>query len=121
MSPETRTTARGAERVAARLAARPLAAPAGVPTRAPVHPGRFLERQVLAPLAMSQSQAARVLGVSRRRMHELVNGQRAMSPDTAIRCALAFGLPASHWLDLQSRYDSFHAWKQMRRGVAAAR
>jgi addiction module HigA family antidote len=93
--------------------------PAGVPTRTPVHPGRFLQRQVLGPLAMSQSQAARVLGVSRRRLHELVQGQRAMSADTAVRCALAFGLPASHWLALQSRYDSFHAWKQLRRGLAA--
>ncbi|TCO98048.1 HigA family addiction module antitoxin [Rubrivivax gelatinosus] len=98
---------------------RPLLSPAGVPTRAPVHPGRFLQRQVLGPLAMSQSQAARVLGVSRRRLHELVQGQRAMSADTAVRCALAFGLPASHWLALQSRYDSFHAWKQLRRGLAA--
>jgi len=37
-----------------------------------------------------------------------------MSPDTAIRCALAFGLPAGYWLALQAAWDSFHAWKALR-------
>ena len=61
--------------------------PPGVPLRAPVHPGRFLERQYLVPLGISQTRAARLLGVSRRRVNELVMGHRAMSPDTALRCA----------------------------------
>jgi len=64
------------------------ALPAGVPSRHPVHPGRMLERLVLQPLSLSQSETARQLGISRRRVNELVQGQRAMSPDTAIRCAL---------------------------------
>jgi len=105
----------------ARLApAQPLQHPAGVPLRLPVHPGRFLQRYVLAPLALSQSEAARRLGISRRRMHELVAGQRAMSPDTAVRCALAFGLPAAAWLALQAQWDSYHAWRTLRRATALA-
>jgi addiction module HigA family antidote len=91
-----------------------LRAPIGVPTRQPAHPGRFLARHYLGPLAISQSRAARLLGVSRRRMHELTQGQRAMSPDTAIRCALAFGVRADFWLSLQSNWDCFQAWRALR-------
>lgn len=88
--------------------------PAGVPLRRPEHPGRVLQRQCLGPLAISQSRAARLLGISRRRVNELVQGQRAMSPDTAIRCALAFGVDAGFWLALQARWDSYHHWRRLR-------
>lgn len=89
-------------------------APAGVPARAPWHPGRFLNRHYLGPLQLSQSQAARLLGLSRRRLHEVVHGQRAMTPDTAVRCAIVFHTDAMFWLALQSAWDSFHAWKSLR-------
>jgi addiction module HigA family antidote len=88
--------------------------PVGVPLRVPVHPGRFLERQFLKPLSLTQGQAAQLLGVSRRRLNEIVVGRRGLSPDTALRCAMAFGLDASFWLALQSRWDSFQAWKAWR-------
>ncbi len=87
--------------------------PRGVPVRAPMHPGRLLARTCLSPLGLSQSEAARVLGLSRRRLHELVHGQRAMSPDTAIRCARQFGIDAAFWLAQQAAWESFHAWKRM--------
>ena len=93
--------------------------PLGVPLRRPEHPGRFLHRQCLAPLALTQTEAARRLGVSRRRLHELVQGQRAMSADTAVRCALLFGLPAELLLAMQARVDSFQAWKRLQRSAAA--
>jgi len=95
--------------------------PAGVPTRQPTHPGRFLDRHFLRPLALSQTRAALLLGVSRRRVNELTLGQRAMSADTAIRCAMAFGVRADFWLALQSNWDSFHAWRALRRNPEAAR
>lgn len=91
--------------------------PAGVPLRNPQHPGRFLERHFLLPLALSQTEAARLLGVSRRRLNEIIQGHRSMTPDTAIRCALVFGTDTLFWLALQSRWDSFHAWKLLRSSV----
>lgn len=97
----------------------PLPHPAGVPRRQPVHPGRFLERHYLTPLAITQTEAAQRLGISRRRVNELVMGHRGMSADTAIRCALAFGLPAATWLALQADWDSYHTWKRLRRALAA--
>lgn len=94
--------------------ARPLVAPAGIRQRVPVHPGRFLQRHFLEPLALNQTAAAKRLGVSRRRLHELIHAKRAMSPDTAIRCAQAFGLPASDWLAMQSAWDAWNAWQALR-------
>jgi len=100
-----------------RLAA-PALPPVGVPLRVPTHPGRLLARTCLRPLSLNQSEAARLLGLSRRRLHELVHGQRAMSPDTAIRCARVFQVDAAFWLAQQAAWDSFHAWKRLR--VAAS-
>jgi len=93
--------------------------PPGVPPRAPCHPGYFLHRNYLAPLGLSQTEAARLLGVSRRRLHELVHAQRDMTPDTAIRCALVFRSDARFWLELQASWNGFHAWKQLRPQLAA--
>jgi len=88
--------------------------PVGVPIRLPVHPGRFLDRHYLRPMALSQTRTAQLLGVSRRRVNELTQGQRAMSSDTAIRCAAAFGVRADFWLALQANWDNFHAWRALR-------
>lgn len=97
------------------VAEAPVPTPAGVRARRPQHPGRFLDRHYLQPLALTQSALARELGVSRRRIHELVHGQRAMSPDTAIRCARRFGLPAADWLAMQAEWDAWQTWRQLRR------
>lgn len=97
----------------------PLAVPAGVPLRQPVHPGRLLARQYLAPLGITQTRAAELLGVSRRRVNELVMGHRAMSPDTAVRCAIAFGTSASFWLHLQACWDCHQAWRALREQARA--
>ncbi|RJP70927.1 HigA family addiction module antitoxin [Hydrogenophaga sp.] len=94
-------------------AAAPALPPMGVPLRLPTHPGRLLARTCLAPLSLNQSEAARLLGMSRRRLHELVHGQRAMSTDTAIRCARLFRIDAGFWLAQQAAWDSFHTWKRL--------
>ncbi|WP_396268706.1 HigA family addiction module antitoxin [Ideonella sp.] len=98
--------------------ARPAGRPEGVPLRAPIHPGRFLERQYLQPLALSQTKAAVLLGVSRRRVNELIMGHRAMSADTAVRCAMVFGTSATFWLGLQARWDAWQAWRDLRLQMA---
>lgn len=95
-----------------------LRSPAGVPTRTPTHPGQFLQKNYLQPMAISQTRAAQMLGVSRRRVNELVQGHRAMSADTAIRCAVAFGMGTDFWLTMQANWDSFHAWRALRQPQA---
>ena len=76
-----------------------------VSARKPPHPGQFLETRFLKPLAISQTELAAALGVSRRRVNELVNGRRAITPDTAVRLGMFFGNEAAFWMHLQVAWD----------------
>ena len=76
-----------------------------LPGRTPLHPGRFLESRFLEPLSISQTELAAALGVSRRRVNELIRGRRAITPDTAVRLALYFGNDAAFWMHLQVAWD----------------
>ena len=69
------------------------------------HPGRILLEDFLAPKGISVWHLARDLGVSVRRLFEIVQGQRAITPDMAHRLAHHFGMSARYWLDLQARFD----------------
>lgn len=73
--------------------------------RRPPHPGEFLHTRFLAPLHISQTELAAALGISRRRVNELVNGRRAITPDTALRLAAYFGNEAAFWMQLQMAWD----------------
>jgi addiction module HigA family antidote len=72
---------------------------------APVHPEEILMEEFLEPLAVSQYQLAREIGVPARRINEIVHGQRRISADTALRLARFFGTSERFWINLQSRYD----------------
>ena len=89
------------------------AAPA-LPSRRPPRPGDFLESRYLKPLAISQPELARALGISRRRVNELVNGRRAITPDTAVRLAMYFGNDAMFWMHLQVAWDMHEAVRALR-------
>jgi antitoxin HigA-1 len=85
-----------------------------LPSRRPPHPGEFLATRFLKPLAISQTELALALGISRRRVNELINGRRAITPDTAIRLAMFFGNEAAFWMHLQVAWDMHEAIRQMR-------
>lgn len=82
------------------------------PVRRPPHPGEFLHTRFLAPLHISQTELAAALGVSRRRVNELINGRRALTPDTAVRLAAYFGNEAAFWMHLQVAWDMHGAVHQ---------
>lgn len=86
----------------------------GVPARRPPHPGQFLESRFLKPLGISQTELAHALGVSRRRVNELINGKRAITPDTAVRLAMYFGNEAAFWMHLQVAWDMHSAVREVR-------
>jgi addiction module HigA family antidote len=71
----------------------------------PIHPGEILVKEFLEPLEISQYRLAKDIGVTPRRINEIVHGRRAISADTALRLSLFFGIEAQFWLNLQSRYD----------------
>jgi addiction module HigA family antidote len=72
---------------------------------APVHPGEILLEEFLKPLGITQYRLAKTIGVSQRRVGEIVQGNRAITPDTALRFGRALGTSPQFWMNLQSRYD----------------
>lgn len=72
---------------------------------APLHPGEVLMEEFLLPLALSQNKLGRELGISPRRINEIVHGKRRVTADTALRLGMYFGNSASFWLGLQMDYD----------------
>ena len=71
----------------------------------PIHPGRILLEEFLAPLGISQVRFARIIQVSPRRIYEIVQGQRSINDDIAHRLAHYFGMSERYWLALQAHYD----------------
>jgi antitoxin HigA-1 len=70
-----------------------------------LHPGRIILEEFLAPRGISVFRLANEIGVSPRRLYEIVQGQRAINADIAHRLAHYFGMSERYWLDLQARYD----------------
>ena len=70
-----------------------------------MHPGRILLEEYLAPHGISVLHLAKDIGVSSRRIYEIVQGQRPITQELALRLAHYLGLSKRFWLDLQSRYD----------------
>ena len=71
----------------------------------PIHPGEILQEEFLAPMGISQYRLAGDIGVSPRRINEIVHGTRAVTANTALRLGRYFGTSAQFWLNLQSHYD----------------
>lgn len=87
--------------------------------RNPVHPGYFLETRYLKPLNITQQALAQALGISRRRVNELIRGHRGISPDTAVRLGMFFGNDPAFWMELQSAWDLHEAIRRIRDGTSS--
>jgi antitoxin HigA-1 len=77
----------------------------------PPHPGEILREECLAPLALTVTKGAEVLGVTRQTLNNLVNEKSGISPEMAVRLERAFGSEAGFWLRLQTAYDLARARK----------
>ncbi len=69
-----------------------------------IHPGEVLLEEFLVPMAISQNALARAIGVPPRRINEIVLKKRAITADTALRLARAFGTSEQFWMGLQTDY-----------------
>lgn len=72
---------------------------------APVSPGEMLLQEFLKPMALTQYRLAKEIGVSQRRIGEIIAGKRAITADTDLRLCRFFGLSNGWWLHLQVDYD----------------
>ena len=68
------------------------------------HPGEYI-REILEELEWSSGQLARTLGVPRNRITLILNGQRGISADTALRLSRWLGTTPDIWLNLQNQYE----------------
>jgi len=71
----------------------------------PVHPGEVLLEEFLKPMSLSQNRLAIDIGVSPRRINEIVLGKRSITADTALRLGRYFQMSPQFWLGLQMDYD----------------
>ena len=72
--------------------------------RTPIHPGEHLAEE-LKELRISAAELARQIDVPVNRVTGIINGQRAITADTALRLGHWFGMSAEFWLNLQKQYE----------------
>lgn len=80
--------------------------------RAPTHPGEMLREEFLKPLRLTQRELAEAIHVPYQRINEIVKGKRGVTPSTALRLERGLGMSAGFWLNLQLRWDLYHAQQQ---------
>lgn len=71
----------------------------------PIHPGEILLEEFLKPLGMSMNRLAEALHVPANRITQIVEGQRSITGETALRLARYFGTSPEFWLGMQRDYD----------------
>ena len=83
-----------------------------------IHPGEHLAEE-LKELDMSAAELARKIGVPTNRVTGILNGQRAITGDTALRLAHFFGTSGEFWLNLQSLYELRVARQKVGKSIKA--
>ncbi len=84
----------------------------------PLHPGEVLFEEFMRPMGISQNQLGRDLGVSPRRINEIIHGKRGISTDSALRLSAYFGVSSQFWMGLQSDYDLETAEDKLSKKIA---
>jgi addiction module HigA family antidote len=81
-------------------------------SRKPSHPGTVLLEDVMKPLGITITQAARDLGISRKTLSEIVNGRCGLSPEIAVRIGKATQTSPQSWLAMQTKLDLWNAMQK---------
>lgn len=84
----------------------------GIRMTSPSHPGAFVKREIIAPLELSVTDAAKALGVTRPALSALLNERAALSPEMALRLEKAFGVSMDTLMRMQNSFDIAHARKR---------
>ncbi len=84
----------------------------GVRMKNPVHPGGFVKSEIVEPLGLTVTRAARALGVTRAALSALLNERARLSPEMALRIEKAFGVSMDTLMRMQNSYDIAEARKK---------
>ena len=83
-------------------------------TRRPTHPGEILKELYLEPMDVGTSEFAACIGISRKTVSAIINGHRRVTPDMAVRFAMALpNTNADMWLNLQKACDLYDARREL--------
>lgn len=78
-------------------------------TRKPTHPGELVREDLLPETGITQGQLAKIMGVSRRTISEIIHERRKITPDIAFRLARVFNSTPEMWLNMQQSVDLWEA------------
>jgi addiction module HigA family antidote len=81
--------------------------------RCPTHPGFLLADTVIPATGRTKAEIARLLGISRQHLYDILNEAKPVSPAIAVRLGKLFGNGAALWLAMQTAYDLWHAQRQV--------
>ncbi len=71
----------------------------------PPHPGEIIKGLWLEPAKISITAAAKALGVSRKTLSKIINGNGSVTPEMAVRLSIALGASPESWMGHQTTYD----------------
>ena len=79
------------------------------PDRCPVHPGAIFREDMLPATGKTRIEIARLLGISRQHLHDIMEEKKPISPEVAVRIGKLFGGSPGSWVRMQGDYDTWHA------------
>lgn len=85
----------------------------------PMHPGELLREDVLPALGRSKAEVARLLGISRQSLYDILAEKQPVTPRTALRLGKLLGNGPTLWLNLQRRYDLWQAELELKSEIDA--
>jgi addiction module HigA family antidote len=80
--------------------------------RCPSHPGALLE-DIIPATGKSKAEIARLLGISRQHLYDILREKKRVSPEVAARLGKMFGDGAAIWLRMQAAHDAWHAEREI--------
>lgn len=85
----------------------------------PMHPGELLREDVLPALGRSKVEIARLLGISRQTLYDILAEKQPVTPGMALRLGKLVGNGPTLWLNLQRRYDLWQAERELKSEIEA--
>lgn len=83
------------------------------PSIEPTHPGELLSEIVIPATGRSKTEIARLLGVSRQTLYDILNQKQPVTPTIAVRLGKLFGDGPGVWIRMQAAYDTWHAQREV--------
>jgi len=83
------------------------------PDRCPTHPGALLREDVIPAVGRPKAEIARMLGISRQHLYDILSEKKPVSPEMAVRLAHMFGGEPLSWVRMQGTHDAWNAQRRV--------